>query len=340
MFSQKSQFGVSFTLGEKVKRNLRQQIDRRLSAALRSLAKQTRINYRGILRRLDRWLDHTGRDLDDAAVAAYLWRLFDQKGFAPRSIEQVLAAVRFRARALSQTAPTGTEVEMMRRRIRRKGAGRGKGPAKGLTLEQVETMIQTAESAPIGRGLRDAALMSVMFYCGLRAGEAGVLRVEDFTFHADGTGVVRIRRSKTDQAGIGATLPVPEPAVRRVEAWLVAAQISQGAVFRGVRSAWDGTPAVFGRDEGIKPWSVTGIVSQWAKRCGFKGVTSHSLRRSFAQHMTRAGCSVQEVARAGRWTNLSQVLRYVENEQASQSVVLEVFGSKGKGRRLRSVKSA
>ena len=276
MLRSQSQFANHFSLRKKVIADVQRRVDRRLTVALASLAKRTQANYRGHMRRLDDWLEATGAgELTDATLAEYMLHLLDE-GKAARSIEQVIPVVRFRARALDQPPPTGRMVEMMRRRVRRETAGRGKGKAKGLTLEEIEAMIRKAESAPVGRRPKDAALMAVMFYAGLRAGEAGALRVEDFTFFNYKTAQVKVRRSKTDQGGVGAVLPLPEAAVRRIEAWLVEAQISQGSVFRGVRNQWDGSPAVFGRAGGIKPWSVNRIVTQWAEACGFEGVTSHS----------------------------------------------------------------
>ena len=81
-----------------------------------------------------------------------------------------------------------------------------------------------------------------MFYCGLRSGEAVALEVEDFTFFRDGSATVKIRRSKTDQGGVGAVVALAPDGARRVVAWLEVSGIQSGPVFRGVRSRWDGSP--------------------------------------------------------------------------------------------------
>ncbi len=200
-------------------------------------------------------------------------------------------------------------------------------------------MIQRAESSPVGRGKRDAALMACLFYSGLRAGEAIALRVEDVTIYPDGNGTLHIRRSKTDQGGVGATVALPADGVRRVVEWLMVSGIESGPLFRGVRSRWDGTPILLKRKTPLNVWIVAYIIKQWAQACGFQEVTSHSLRRSFAQHLTRTGCTIQEVALAGRWSDLKMVLRYCENETASQSVVISAFDQnrRSKFRRLKAV---
>ena len=60
------------------------------------------------------------------------------------------------------------------------------------------------------------------------------LQRADLETESDGFGTVTIRRSKTDQDGAGAVAPITPDAMRHVTAWLAAAGIEAGPLFRGV----------------------------------------------------------------------------------------------------------
>lgn len=84
-------------------------------------------------------------------------------------------------------------------------------------------------------GLRDAALLSVAYDTGLRASELVALTFEDMlpAIAAD-AGLMRIRRSKSDQEGEGATAYVSPRSMRALARWHEAADLADGALFRRV----------------------------------------------------------------------------------------------------------
>ncbi len=168
----------------------------RLERALASLAARTHTNYACALGRFDSW--RWGRVIRDDLLADYVFHLH-REGKAPATVRVATNAIAFREKALDRPDPRGRETKQAFRAVRRKGAGRGKGSAPGLTLEQVEEIIRAAE----GRGdlwaLRDAAIVAAGFYCGLRIGEVAGLRVGDVRLLPDGT--LRVSKSKTDPDG-------------------------------------------------------------------------------------------------------------------------------------------
>ena len=304
--------------------------DRKLSRAFMRLAPSTRRQYKFQLRRLDGWL--ASRKLTDSTLADYLLHRH-REGRAPGSLVNAVNAAKFRCKSLGLASPAGQEVADMLTYTAREGSSRGRGYAPGLTLEEVESIIETAEKTGSLHGLRDAAMIATAFYGGLRIGEVVGVEVDDVTFYNDGTGALLIRKSKTDQAGRGRTVPLSSDAVKRLIAWIEAAQVASGPVFRGLR--WSGiyrTCTVL--SDALTSDHAGAIVRKCGEATGLR-LTSHSLRRSFAQHLTRAGLTIQEVARAGRWESPAMVMRYVENETANKSAVLSVF-EKGRSR-LRKV---
>jgi integrase len=138
-------------------------------------------------------------------------------------------------------------------------------------------------------GLRDRALLLLGFAVGLRRSELVVLRVEDLSPSPDGIRL-RIARSKTDQQGRGQELLViyaepPRPCpVRALRAWLDAAAITMGPVFRRVtRTGVVSSP--------LTAQSVALIIKKRARAAGLdpREFAGHSLRSGYATQAARDG---------------------------------------------------
>ncbi|PZU05969.1 tyrosine-type recombinase/integrase [Sphingomonas sp.] len=84
------------------------------------------------------------------------------------------------------------------------------------------------------QGLRDAALLSLGYDAGLRVSELTAAAVEQLEPQADGSGLLAIPRSKTDQEGQGSWAWLSPETMRRVQAWLVQSGIEDGPLFRRV----------------------------------------------------------------------------------------------------------
>ena len=300
--------------------------DPRLERAFLSLCDSTLSAYKSTLRQLDGWLN--GQELTNELLAKYLTFRFS-RGVTLGHLNNVISAVRFRAKALDQPVPGGKEIKYAMDALgKRGGPKRGRGQAVPMTIEEVNRIIE--ETAKIGtlHALRDSALFAVGFYLGLRRAELHNLQVEDLlTLSRGEQGLLRITKSKTDPMGKNPKVrPLAPLAVDRVVDWLEAAGITEGPVFRRLGHLnGDGLAKVY--DKACSLVTINKIVRKRAEAAGLQGITSHSLRRSFAQDLTRKGYSIQQVANAGRWGTEKMVLLYTQNERATQSVLAEAYGS-------------
>ena len=111
----------------------------------------------------------------------------------------------------------------------RLGEAIGNAPVKGFTLAAL--MEACGTDLP---GLRDAALLSLGYDAGLRVSEILEARVEALEVQDDGSGLLDIDRSKTDQEGQGASVWVSPETVRRIALWREAAAIRTGPLYRRV----------------------------------------------------------------------------------------------------------
>src|SRR5215475_6257156 len=159
-----------------------------------------------------------------------------ENGMAASTITRRCAAIRHAHKLAAFEPPTNSEiVKATVRGIRRSigAAPKRKAPAVA------EIMRDMARTVPAGlKGLRDRALLLLGFGGAFRRSELVALDVADIQFTDDGLRVT-IRRSKTDQEGQGATIAIIRggaccPA-KAVKAWLDAAGISEGPIFRPVR---------------------------------------------------------------------------------------------------------
>ncbi|MGY2737010.1 tyrosine-type recombinase/integrase [Sphingomonas sp. UYP23] len=109
------------------------------------------------------------------------------------------------------------------------GALDAQGEVKGFTI----TALLEACGGD-AQGLRDAALLSVGYDAGLRVSELTAAAVQDLEPQPDGSGLLAIPRSKTDQEGQGSWAWLSAETMRRVQAWLVQSGIEDGPLFRRV----------------------------------------------------------------------------------------------------------
>jgi len=292
-----------------------------------ALAPTTRKAYEGSLRRFDDWL--AGRPPTDNFLARYLdemhWR-----GLAYASPALAVAALRravcdlARAGHGSDEHPVGPVTIERLKRYRRESAGRGRGQAGALSWEDADRMSEDAEACGDLRGVRDAALIGVASHALLRVSEVSRLDAEDISPQRDGSAVVKIRRSKTDQYGEGAVLHVCRDAARRLKRWIAMADIESGPLFRPVKR---------GSAEAARPGAgaVRATIKRRAAQSGIaRRVSGHSLRVGAAQSLAERGASLVDLQVAGRWTSPAMAARYVRGQAASRSAVARLRGRETK----------
>jgi integrase len=155
------------------------------------------------------------------------------------------------------------------------------------TIDEIRRIVRLLGDSLLD--VRDRALLLVGYAGAMRRSELVALNVDDVNILEAGIEVT-IRRSKTDQEGVGCTLEVPfgrhvgTCPVRALKAWLDRSGITSGPIFR---SADHNVVA----EVRLSPQSVALIVKRRCRAAGLDDTifSGHSLRAGFATTAVRSG---------------------------------------------------
>ena len=157
-----------------------------------------------------------------------------------------------------------------------------------------------------------------------RVSELCALDVQDLEAEAPNT--ITVRRSKTDQTGKGAVLPVRKTTVRWVRRWLGAAALQDGSLFRGLRRGGHLKPARMSDDsvrEAVKACVAQAVDAGEVEAPGW--VSTHSFRVGSAQSFAQAGASLVEMQLAGRWQSPNMPAHYARGVMAAEGGALRKY---------------
>jgi len=173
----------------------------------------------------------------------------------------------------------------------------------GPTLTEAEAArLCDAPSPSLPMGVRDRALLELLFATGLRRQEVVGLAVVDVDLAA---GLVRVRHGK---GGAERLVPLTGAARERLGEYL--AHVRPRLVCRRRRGA--GVPAVFlGRSgQPLTAGALVQILLRAAAAAGLARVSCHTLRRTMATALLRGGADVRSVAEILGHRRLSTTVRY------------------------------
>jgi site-specific recombinase XerD len=211
-----------------------------------------------------------------------------------------------------------------------KGARRTLGVAQKckdpLLLNDIRRLVDSCPKNLLG--LRDRALILIGFAGAFRRSELCAMALSDLSFSDSGL-VINVPRSKADQEQAGDKVAIPfgehdeTCPIKALRGWLAAANVAQGAVFRGV----DRHNHVAAR--GLHRDSIAAIFKVAAARAGIDAtnIAGHSVRAGMATQAALNGSSERAIAKTTRHRSRRVLRRYIRpgelfRENASASLGL------------------
>ena len=293
--------------------------DRVRRALASALAENTRRAYLGHWAAFGAWCGQHGYAPAPAlpeTVAAHLAAIAETAAAATLKVRRAAIGAAHRAAGLGDPAGSELVKRALAGLVRENAAPQRQ--ARALGLAELAAIRATACARRTGRqsgrtesakrararGLADSALCAVLFYAGLRRSEAAALKWGDVEESADGSGLLAVRRSKTDPEAEGSVRYLPRAAMEAL-----------AAIRPGDAGPDDPVFGLSGRQVGRR-------VAAAAIGAGLgEGFSGHSGRVGLAAELSRAGASTHEIAAAGGWQSAGMVIRYTRRETAKRGAV-------------------
>jgi integrase len=238
----------------------------------------------------------------------------EQRKYAPATINLRLAAVR---RIAYEAADAGLLSPELAAGIRRVKGVRRIGVRLGnwLTPERGRRLLESAAPSS-ARDLRDHAIVAMLIGCGLRRAELLALRVESIQQREEHWVIADL----VGKGGHVRTVPIPIWVKSKVDAWLAAAAITRGPVFRAINKAG----RVWG--DGMSPKVLWDVVRTAAARAGIDKLAPHDLRRTCARLCHLAGGELDQIQFLLGHVSIQTTERYLGCKQKLRIAVNDRLG--------------
>ena len=196
---------------------------------------------------------------------------------------------------------------------------RGTAPRRVQALREHHILCMLEQCGNSLIGVRDAAIISLGFSAALRRSEICALRIDDIQIippsHGDDARrmFVHIRKSKTDQAGKGQRIAVPDgqwiKPIKRLEDWLQSSGITRGSVFQTMARGG----SLRGRP--LHPADIPRLLKHYAETIGLNPdeISGHSLRAGFVTSAAVHHARLDKIMEITRHSNPEMVMRYIRD---------------------------
>lgn len=273
---------------------------------MRSSESSTRKAYKSDLAHFQ---THGGKfPADSPSVASYLCRCIAELHLSPATLRRRLAAIAWAHRQEGRRDPTkDTLVKDVMRGIER-DQGIGQKQAVPIGVSDLKAVCEALGEERID--LRDKALLLVGYFGAFRGSELVGLNIENVYTNRSEL-VIELKKSKTDQAGRGASVQIPSRLdelcpVKTLEDWQRSLRRREGALFPSVNRHGKA---------GLRPMttrSLSRVILKRLEGAGIKtdGISSHSLRAGYITDALKDGMSEVVLAKHTRHSSVDMLKRY------------------------------
>jgi integrase/recombinase XerD len=241
----------------------------------KGLARHTLESYAGDLKRLECWSTKSGKTLPEltrADLRKWIASL-SREGLAPSSISRAVSAARGFFRFL-----------MLDGHIKRHPTEDLDTPQrfaylpKFLTEEEINRLF-AAPDISTEEGIRDRAMLELMYAAGLRVSELCALKPSDVDIHA---GLVMCHGKGSKERRV----PIGKSAIHWLQRY-TAVKASYGHTTSPYLFLYRGRP--------LTRQSAWSLIKHHSAKAGLKNISPHTLRHSFATHLIQHGADSRSV---------------------------------------------
>lgn len=191
-----------------------------------------------------------------------------------------------------------TLIDMVRsRRGSRLPAGRA------LHAAEVSNLVDHCLTSEGLAGIRDAALLGILFGCGPRRAEVVTIDIGKLNFTDRSVRVIGKGNKERE-------LEMPTRTIDLVNVWLEESGLSQGALFRPITRHGE-----IRHDRRLTPGGVYNIVTRRIAQAGLEKASPHDLRRSFLTYLLDNGVDLSTAADLAGHSSTDTTRRYLRGQK-------------------------
>jgi integrase/recombinase XerD len=268
----------------------------------KGLAKSSLTSYGHDLARLRGWAEAHGKAADELTRADLRQWVADlsRAGLSPTSVARIVSGARGWYKWLlldgHATKNPAEDVDTPQK----------SSPLPRFLNDDETARLLNAPDATTNEGLRDRAILELLYATGLRVSELCGLKLADVDFEA---GLLTCEGKGSKQRRV----PIGQSAL----GWLGRYRRGRARLRPG---AW---PNFFLNSRGgpLTPGAVAAMVKGYAQKLGLKNVTPHKLRHTFATHLLQNGADSRSVQALLGHSDISttQVYTHITNRQMRQT---------------------
>ncbi len=254
-------------------------------------------SYFNDLRKLSAWSEENNFDLTSLTREELREWLIDlsHENLSENSRRRLISAVRGFYRFLMQDGHiTANPAEDL------VAPQKGSYLPRFLTQAEIEVFLMTPDTS-CETGLRDRAMLELMYACGLRVSETAGLRLNDIDLDA---GVL----TATGKGSKMRHVPVGSSAVGWLKSY-IAARRQRDIACDSLFVTPGGSP--------LTRQAIYTMVREYADQCSLDGVSPHTLRHSFATHLVQNDADIRSVQQMLGHADISttQIYTHISNRQ-------------------------
>ena len=223
------------------------------------------------------------------------------KRAAPATVNLTLAVFRGIARE-ARNANALTDEEY--RRICEVKADKGERLPRGRSVPtgELKALVKACARDTSPAGVRDAAMLAVLYTGGLRRSELATLALDDYT---PAPPTLRVLHGKNDKQR---AVPIPASAAAVLDRWIALRGREPGALFVPI----DQTGRVAGDapGAGMSAHAIYKMLNKRARQAGIPSLTPHDMRRTFVGDLLTGGNDISAVQRMAGHASVTTTQRY------------------------------
>jgi site-specific recombinase XerD len=170
-------------------------------------------------------------------------------------------------------------------------------PGRSVAVGELRALLSTCEQSLLG--IRDAAILSLLYGCGLRRAEVVALEVADYN---PAENQLRVRGKRNKQR----LVPALGGVAAAVGDWLAVRGQEPGPLFIRIRRG----NHVVRPAKRLTTQAVYKMLNERAKQAGVEKLSPHDLRRSFVGDLLDAGADIATVQKLAGHANVATTTRY------------------------------